>query len=227
MSGDQENETEHKEPSLGPACLVLVILALALICAFCGFGSWIMFSDQYPLAKKGVEQQLIPWVKQSQLAESDKESIVTQLEELLPTLEARSISKEQLLRLRNCLQDNPVLLWGGVQSILQQAEESDLTETEREALVRLTQRLMWMATERELSRNDIEFTLQPCAKVRDDRLGLEVVTGLNGDQIRDFMKRAEQLVQHSDVPNQPFETTPAEAFKILIDASLDTSPREL
>lgn len=225
MSAEEQEETqEHKEPSLGPACLVLAILALALFCAFCGFGSWIMFSDQYPLAKKGVEQQLIPWVKQSQLEPVDKNSIVAQLEELLPVLEERTISKEQLLRLRNCLQDNPVLLWGGVQSIIQQADASDLTETERDALERLTQRLMRMATDRELSRNDIEFTLQPCAKVREDQLGLEVVTDLNGDQIREFMKRAEQLVRHSDVPNQPYEKTPAEAFEMLINASLEINP---
>lgn len=225
MSGEEQEETqEHKEPSLGPACLVLVILALALFFAFCGFGSWIVFSDQYPLAKKGVEQQLIPWVKQSQLEPVDKDSIVAQLEDLLPVLEERTISKEQLLRLRNCLQDNPVLLWGGVQSIMQQADDSDLTETERDALERLTQRLMRMATDRELSRNDIEFTLQPCAKVREDQLGLEVVTDLNGDQIREFMTRAEQLVRHSNVPNQPYEKTPAEAFEMLINASLEINP---
>lgn len=215
--------TDHKEPSLGPACLVIVILGLALFCAFCGFGSWMMFNDQFPYAEKGIEQQLIPWVEQSQLATVDKESIVGQLQDLLPVLRERSITKEQLLRLRNCLQDNPILMWGGVQSILAQAETSDLTETERLTLERLSQRLMLLATERGLGRNDLEFTLQPCAVVRQDQLGLEVTSELTGDQIREFMKRAEQLVNQNEVPNMAFEKTPREAFKILIDASLDVS----
>ncbi|HBE67934.1 MAG TPA: hypothetical protein DDW52_07275 [Planctomycetaceae bacterium] len=216
-----EQTDEHKEPSLAPACLVVAILGLAAVCAFCGFGSWIVFSDQYPFAYKGIDEQLIPWVKQSQLAPEDKASIVDQLQELLPIIEERSIDKEQLLRLRNCLQDNPILLWGGVQSILEQAEGTDLTETERETLKRLTERLMRMATDRLLARNDMEFTLQPCATVRDDQLGLEVRTDLTGDEIRKFMERSEQLLQNNDIPNMSYDKTPAEAFGILVEAALN------
>ncbi len=220
-SADDRSTSEHKEPSLGPACLVIVILGLASFAAFCAFGSWIMFSDQYPYAEKGISQQLIPWVQQSQLAAADKESIVQQLNALIPKLQQRTIDKEQLLRLRNCLQDNPILLWGGVQSVLAQAKNLDLSDVEQETLVRLTQRLMRMATDRQLSRNDIEFTLQPCAVVRDDKTGLEVLSDLNEKQVQSFMKRAEQLVTQSEIPNQAYDKTPAEAFKILIDAALD------
>jgi hypothetical protein len=76
---EDSNPSTPKEPSMGPACLVISILALAVFCAFCGIGSWVMFSDQYPLAEKGITQQLIPWVETSQLAADDKASIVRQL----------------------------------------------------------------------------------------------------------------------------------------------------
>ncbi len=215
-----EAEKNTGEPSLGPACLVVSILFLAAFAAVCGIGSWFVFSDQYPYAAKGITKQLIPWVQTSQLAESDKRSITSQLNDLLPLLEEREIDRRQLLRLHNCLQDNPVLLWGGVQSILLQAQASQLSDTERTALERISQRLLWLATDRKLGRSNLEFTLQNCSEVREDGASIEVKRDLTAEQMRDFMTRAEQLVQRFEVPNEPYEKTPSEAFAILIDKAL-------
>lgn len=210
-----------REPSLGPACLVVAILTLAVLSAACGIGSWFMFSDQYPFAIKGITQQLIPWVETSQLDEADKRSIIRQLEDLIPILQAREIDRQQLSRLHFCLQDNPILLWGGVQSIVLQAPRAGLNDTELTALERITQRLMWLATDRQLGRRDLEFTLQNCAQVREDGASLEVKPDLTAEQIRDFMTRSEQLIAKLDAPNQPYEKTPAEGFAILIDKALN------
>ncbi|QDV21943.1 hypothetical protein [Aureliella helgolandensis] len=215
------NAEEHQEPSIGPACLVVVILTLAVFCSVCAFGSWFMFSDQYPLAERGVDEQLIPWVETSQLAAEDKNSIVDQLHDIVAMLHDRSIDKRQLSRLRNCLQDNPILLWGGVQSIVAQSKDVGLTGTEVQAVERISQRLMRMGAERKLGRNDLEFTLQHCSKVREDQLSVEVRSNLTADEIREFMRRAEQLVQGSDVPNEPYESTAAEAFAKLVKMALD------
>lgn len=218
MSDD--TDTNHKEPSLGPACLVLVILTLAVFCAVCGFGSWWVFSDQYPLAEKGISQQLIPWVATSQLGPQDKASITRQLNDLLPLVRERKIDKNQLMRLRNCLQDNPVLLWGGVQSIVEQSKSSELSETEIETVQRVSERLMRMTTDRVLGRNDLEFAIQECSKVREDQTGIEVQSNLTTDQIRVFMKRGEQLANQNNVPNEPYKISPADAFQVLIKAAL-------
>ncbi len=215
-----KEQPQTKEPSLGPACLVVSILSLAVFSSVCAFGSWIVFSDQYPMAEQAITKQLIPWVETSQLAQSDKESILNQLHELVPLVGERQISKEQLLRLRNCLQDNPVLLWGGLQSILAQAPETELTPTELETLQRIERRLMRMAAEHKLSRRDLEFTLQDISSVRQDGLSIEVNTGLTADQIRVFMKRAENLLNTNEIPNEDFEKTPAETFEILVEKAL-------
>lgn len=211
-----------KEPSLGPACLVVSILGLAVFCAVCGIGSWFIFSDQYPYAEKGITKQLIPWVETSQLDEADKRSIVQQLNALIPLLQAREISKQQLTRLHYCLQDNPVLLWGGVQSILLQAPKLDLSETEQEAVQRISQRLLRMATDRDLSRRDLEYTLQNCSRVRADGASIEVNDDLTAAQVREFMTRAEQLLSQHDVPNEAYDKTPSQAFAILIANALNT-----
>ncbi len=217
---DAPQDQPHQEPSLGPACLVVAILSLAVMSAFCAFSAWFMFRDQYPLAVDAINKQLIPWIESCQLAPEDKRQIIAELNDLVPPLENRTLSKRQLTRLRNCLQDNPVPLWGGVQSIIAQAPDSGLTETELQTLQRVSERLLRAAAERKLSRNDLEFTIQNCSRVRQDGQSLEVVDNLTAEQIREYMTRAEQLVEENGIPNEPYEKTPAEAFGILIDAAL-------
>jgi len=213
----------NSEPSLGPACLVVTILSLAAFSAVCGIGSWFVFSNQPALAVKAIEKQLIPWVEGSQLAPNDKQSIVIQLNDLSERVESGTLDKTQLRRLRNCLQDNPVLLWGGIQSIESQAAASGLTETEVESLLRLNQRLLRLIAERKIGRRDLEFCLQEVSEVRSDRSHLLVRSNLQADQIRSFMRRAESLLSQGNIPNEPYEKTPAEAFEILVKAALDTT----
>ena len=189
-AGDQEGPGE---PSLGPACLVIVILGLATICILCGFGSWIMFSDQYPLATKAIGQQLIPWVETSRLSKGDQESIVAELIGLIPQLENRSIDRQQLTRLKNCLHDNPVLLWGEIELIQAEASGAGLSETELASLQRVCDRLLRAAVERKLSRRDLEYAIQNFSRVRENSQSLEVVTPLTAEQIREFMQRGSRL----------------------------------
>jgi hypothetical protein len=213
--------TQSKEPSLGPACLVVSILTLAVLSSVCAFGSWIVFSDQYPMADEAINKQLIPWVEGSQLALEDKQSILEQLRELSVVVANREITKVQLLRLRNCLQDNPVLLWGNVQSIVSQAPAAGVTEVELGTLKRLDERLLRMASELKLTRRDLEFTMQELTEVRKDGLNVEVKQNLTAEQIRSFMKRAENLANTIEAPNIGFENTPAETFAILVKAALE------
>ena len=213
-----------REPSLGPACLVLSILGLASFSAFCAFGSWVVFANQYPIAVQAIQKQLVPWVETSQLATEDKRSIIEQLDAIVVLLNAQSIDKQQLSRLRNCLQDNPILLWGGIQSIEHQAGAAGLTDTELQSLRRLNQRMMRAVTERKIGRRDLEFTLQELSVVDRQGINLEVRSNLSADQVRSYMKRAENLVSRSQIPNEPFEKSPAEAFAILVEAALDIPP---
>src|SRR5690606_26997642 len=121
---------------------------------------------------------------------------------------------------------NPVLLWGGIQSIENQAKGAGLTDTEVESLHRVNQRLLRAATERKIGRRDLEFTLQELSDVRRDRSHLEVRADLKADQIRSYLQRAESLLVRSDIANEPYEKSPAEAFAILVEASLDTTSGE-
>lgn len=214
------SSSSHKEPSLGPACLVVAILCLAGGSAICAFASFFLFGNQPPIAIKAIEKQLIPWIENSHLAPADKESIIEQLDGLIVQIDSGSVDAKQLTRLHNCLQDNPVILWGEIQSIENQASGTGMTETELEGLKRTNQRLLRMAAERKLGRSDLEYAIQLISSVRKEGDTLEVNKNLTAEQIQGYVKRVEPLLNRSEVPNEPFEKTPAEAFAILLEAAL-------
>ena len=189
-----------------------------------------MFADQYKSAAPAITEQLIPFVEQSTLATADREAILLQLDELLPKIRNKEISTKQLYRLRNCLEDNPVLLWGVVQSVVSQAKKlsvesggvSDgMTAVELEALDRIEGRLLRAAAERKIGRNDLEITLQSCAVLAKNQSGLEVKPDLTPTQIREFMTRAEQLIKNQKIPSEPYEKTPGDAFEALVRSALE------
>ncbi len=208
------------EPSMGPACLVIVVLALAMFFAVCAFGSFFFFSDQPALALRGINDYLVPWVESSNLSPGDKEAILQNLREVSNTVAERELTNRQLTRLRSVLEDNPVLLWGTVEAVMAQAESVGLTAVEIEAGKRVVQRLLHSAAQRKLSRNDLVFTLEVCSHTRKDGQGLEVNSPLTAKEIRDFLGRAERLVNGRDVPNEPFEKTVPQVFRGLIDEAL-------
>ena len=205
---------------MGPACLVIAILTTAVFIAVCAFGSFFYFSDQPALAERGITQQLIPWVESSTLSPADKDSIVVQLHETVEKVRSRTLTSRQLSRLKNALEDNPVLLWGTVEAVLGQADEAGMPEVEIEAGKRVTQRLLRAAAERKLGRNDLVYQLEPCTHMRADGQGLEVNAPLNADQIRTFLSRAESFVNGREVANEPYEKSVPEVFRGLIEEAL-------
>lgn len=78
-----------------------------------------------------------------------------------------------------------------------------------------------MAVERKLSRSDLEFVIQECADVKPDESGLVIRTPLSAEQIRQFMNRAEQLLNENNISIEPYELTPAAGFKQLVEMALD------
>jgi hypothetical protein len=223
-AGDAPNrlgDTEKlPEPSMGPACLVIVILMLAAGSAFCAFSSFFMFSDQHKLAERGITEALMPWIEQSQLAPQDKREILASLEDLLVQVRSRELTSRQLSRLKNALEDNPVLLWGVVEGVLAQGPAAGLNATEQMAAERVAQRLLRAAAERRLSRNDLEFTLQPAVRNRTDNLGIEPQVPLAAPELREFIKRAEAMADNYKIPDEPYEKSVHAVFQGLLDEAL-------
>lgn len=205
---------------MGPACLVIAILVLATSIAFCAFASFFFFSDQPALAERAIRQALIPWVESSTLSPADKRMILTDLEETIGKISSRTLTSKQLTRLKSVLEDNPALLWGNVQGVMASAKEAGLSDIEIEGGTRVTQRLMRAVAERKLGRNDLVYALEPCCHTRPDGQGLEINSPITDKQIRDFLGRAEKFVDGVKIPNEPFEKTPPDVFRGLIEEAL-------
>lgn len=209
-----------REPSLGPACLVIAILTTAVFFAFCAFGSFFFFSDQPALAERGISEQLIPWVERSNLSPIDKRQILSDLQDTVEKVKSRTLTSLQLSRLKNALEDNPVLLWGTVEAVLGQAADAGMPEVEIEAGRRVVQRLLRSAAERKLGRNDLMYQLEACTHASADGQGLEANRPLNSQQIHDFLVRAERFVNAREVANEPYEKTVPEVFRGIIEEAL-------
>jgi hypothetical protein len=188
--------------------------------AVCSISSFFMFSDQPALAERGITEQLIPWIESSNLAAGDKQIILADLHETVDQVRSRQLTTRQLTRLKSVLEDNPVLLWGNVEGVLGQAASVGLTDVEQAASVRVAQRLLRAAGERKLGRNDLVYALEPCTHTRPDGQGLEVNTPLTSQQIQAFLGRAERFVDGMQIANEPFEKTPPEVFRGLLDEAL-------
>lgn len=219
-SAGGENE-KLAEPSMGPACLVIAMLMLAALMAFCAISSFVMFSDSPALAEKAINETLIPWVESSNLAPGDKRSIVSDLQETVDKVKTRKLTSRQMARLKSVLEDNPVLLWGNVEGVLAHAKESGLSDLELQSAERIKQRLLRAAAMRKLGRNDLVFFLESCTHARSDNEGLEVNDQLTAENVRLFLSRAEKFVNGMDVPNEAFEKTVPEVFRGLLDEALD------
>lgn len=215
-----DSEAPLKEPSIGPACLVVSMLGLAVFLAICSFGSFFFFSDQPTLAENGITQQLIPWVESSSLSPADKQPILAELQNVVEKIRSRELTSRQLSRLKNALEDNPVLLWGTVEGVLAQADDVGMSEVEVEASKRVSQRLLRAAAERKLSRNDLVFFLEGCTHARADMQGLEINTPLTAPQIREFLSRSERFLDGVEVSKEPYEKSVPEVFRGLIEEAL-------
>lgn len=215
------NETEKQvEPSMGPACLVISMLLLAALMAFCAISSFVMFSDSPALAEKAINQTLIPWVESSNLAPGDKREVISDLQDTVDKVKTRKLTSRQMARLKSVLEDNPVLLWGNVEGVLARGKEAGLSDLEIESAERIKQRLLRAAAMRKLGRNDLVYTLESCTHARPDNEGLEVNDQLTAENIRLFLSRAEKFVNGMDVPNEPFAKSVPVVFRELIDEAL-------
>lgn len=196
------------------------MLGLAIFMAVCAFGSFFFFSDQPALAERGITEQLVPWVESSTLAPADKQAILAELQEVVEKVRSRELTSRQLSRLKNALEDNPVLLWGTIEGVLAQADEAGMSEVEIEAGNRVQQRLLRAAVERKLGRNDLVYFLEGCTHVRSDGQGLEVNSSLTAAQIQEFLNRSERFLDGVKVSKEPYEKSVPEVFQNLIEQAL-------
>lgn len=222
-----ENQTERgsggpqKDVSLGPACLVFAVIgAVGLSVGMIALAA-MMTGSQGRRAAYSVREQIIPWVEQSPLSTTDKQSIIERMTDLSADMEREELSSRQLSRLVIRMTDSPVLQWGVVEQLIAAAKASEgFIEGEKTEFVAGCDRWLRAASEGKLSIQDMEFAIQNVAS-KDQRSGrLTIRDDVNDDRLREFQRRIATMSDKLGIPKEPFEKSVSQVFLQVIDNGL-------
>lgn len=211
---------EQKDVSLGPACLiVVVILALCLSIGVIAMAA-MMSGNQGRRAAYSVREQIIPWVEQSPLSKTDRQNIVERLANLSDDMEREELTTRQLSRLVLRMTDSTVLQWGVVEQLNQAAQASSMTDVEKTEFRTGCDRWLRCASEGKLSLQDMEFAVQNVAN-KDLRSGrLTIKPDVNEDDLREFQRRMTTISEKHAMTSEPFDKSVSQVFNSMIEDAL-------
>jgi len=210
----------QKDVSLGPACLIVVVIGA--ICLSVGMIAMaaMMSGSQGRRAAYSVREQIIPWVEQSSLSKPDRQSIVERLNDLSVAMEREELTTRQLSRLVLRLTDSPVLQWGVVEQLIQAAQASSLTDVEKEEFRAACDRLLRSASEGKLSLQDMEFAVQNVA-TKDQKSGrLTKRDDTNEDRLREFQRRITAIADKQSMTHDAFDKSVSQVINEMVDDAL-------
>jgi hypothetical protein len=210
-----------KEVSLGPACLVVFIFMLVILCVVVAIMSYLLTGKQGGRAAYAVREQLIPWVDQSSLSQADQVAIIEDLTDLASQMERDELTSRQLTRLGVRLSDSTILQWGVVEQINRRAQASSgLTETEKADFAKLCDRWLRSAGEGKLAMAEMEFAFQATA-TKDPRSGrLTLRDDVDDEQIREFYRRVLSICERQKISTEPYEKSVSQVFQQMIEDGL-------
>lgn len=214
-------QTKQKDVPLGPACFVVFIFGLVILCVAVAIMSFLLTGKQGGRAAYALREQLIPWVDQSSLSQTDQVAIIEDLTALASQMEQDKLTSRQLTRLGVRLSDSPILQWGVVEDINRRAQASKgLTEQEKTDFARVCDRWLRAAGEGKLSMNEMEFTLQTTAR-KDGRSGrLTLKEDVSDDQLREVYRRILAICEKYKISSDPYDKSISQTFKLMIEDGL-------
>lgn len=220
-TGPDADETENV--SLGPACgIVVLIIAIGVSVAFT-VAAFMLRGMQPQHAIASIQQQLIPWVDQSELSDADKNRITGRLNELLNQIEREEVSSRQLQRLYHKLSENPVLQWAPLEQAIAAAQGNpDYTDAEREQLQSLSDRMLEATGRGRISINELEFVLQPMT-LRNSQSGrLLLKEKVSHNEVMTSVQRGEELLKSRELQDVAVgDVSVGQMFERMIDEALD------
>ncbi len=222
QSNQAANQTSsnEKQVSLGPACLVVFIIAALLFSVTMIVAAWMIMGNQGPMAARAIESQMIPWVEQSSLEPTDRDSIVRELRDLVEDLKADRLDERQMFRLKARIADSPVLQWGAIQQLQAKIQASGLTQQEKEDADLQLDRFLRCAGEGKMAMEQMEFVVQKVVTKERSSGRLTALSSTDDQALREFLRRAKALCDNAKIPEEPFPKSPAQVFHALVEDGL-------
>lgn len=220
-TGNPSSTPKAKDVSLGPACLVVFVFLLVILCIAVAIMSFMLTGKQGGRAAYAIREQLIPWVDQSTLSKTDQVAIIEELTALASEMEQDKLTSRQLTRLGVRLSDSPILQWGVVEEINRRAQASKgLSASEKEDFSRLCDRWLRSAGEGRMSMPDMEFAFQTTAS-KDGRSGrLSLKEKIDDEQLREFYRRVMAICERLKISTDPYDKSVSQVFKSMIEDGL-------
>jgi len=212
----------QKDVSLGPACLIVVVIGA--ICLSLGMIAMaaMMTGSKGRRAAYSVREQLIPWVEQSPLSKPDQQNIVERLSGLSDAMEREELSTRQLSRLVLRMTDSPVLQWGVVEQLNRAAQASSMTDAEKLEFRAACDRWLRSASEGKLALQDMEFAVQNVA-TKDQRSGrLTIREDTSEERLREFQRRITTIADKQSIISDPFDKSVSQVFLKMIEQAMET-----
>lgn len=211
----------EKDVPLGPACLVVFVVLLLVLCIVVAVMSFLLTGKQGGRAAYALREQLIPWVDQSSLSKNDRDFIIDDLNQLASKMERNELTSRQLTRLGARLSDSPVLQWGVVEAIEREARASNgLTDQEKQDFQQTCDRWLRAASQGRLSMNEMEFAFQETATKEPKSGRLTLKRDLSDERLREFHRRVLAICEKYEIPLEPFEKSVSQVFKALVEDGL-------
>ncbi len=221
-SGPQDPKAiREKDVPLGPACLVVFVVCLVVLCVVVAYMSFTLIGKQGGRAAYALREQLIPWVDQSALSKSDRNIIVDDLTKLASEMDRNELTPRQLNRLGIRLTDSTILQWGVVEEINRRAASSEgFTGEEKDDFSKTCDRWLRTASEGKLSMTEMEFAFQ-FAATKEPRSGrLILKKDIGDDQLREFHRRVLAICEKYKTSTEPFDKSVSQVFKMMIEDGL-------
>lgn len=211
----------QKDVSLGPACLVVFVVGLMLLCIAVAYMSFMLTGNQGPRAARALREQLIPWVDGSALSKSDQTAIIDELSDLASQMERGDLTSRQLSRLGIRLQDSTILQWGVVEDVLRFVKQSKgFTEAEKEDIQKTCDRWLRCASEGKLSMTEMEFAFQGLGLKEPKSGRLSLRKDVTDDQVREFHRRVLGVCEKYKTSTEPFDKSVSQVFHMMMEDGL-------
>lgn len=201
-------------------CLAVlgVVAALIVIGGVIVWMNWKGWSAD--LMNKGMKAA----VQQSQLPAGQQTRINTQIDQLTEAFRAGDVTFEDLVKVGEAMENHPILPIGVLEFIeYNSLKVEGLTDEERAAGERATQRLQRAAVDGQLVLEDLDPILEPISQRNADG-GLEPLQNPTAPQVRLYIEGAQKKADELGIPDEPYDVDVAEQIERLIN---DTLGREV
>lgn len=209
-----------KDVSLGPACLVIGIFFLVGVSIFFVYMSIMLMGNQGKAAARSVREQLIPWVEQSLLSQSDRQTIVSRLDEVAGQMEREELTSRQLTRLGIRLTESTILQWGAVEQLNLIAQRSELSAEEKAEFALTCDRWLNCASTGRLNMQDMEFGTQNVCTKEHPSGRLKPRDDIDETRLREFMSRISTMCDRFQIPKEEFPKSVSQVFLEVIESGL-------